>query len=93
MQVSYSKNAVKFLKKLGEPNQTRVRQKIAALKYALEQDGIIPFTEMDIKQLKGNWDGFYRLRVGKIRVIFKINEEQNMLLIYDISFRGSAYNS
>ncbi|MGB3494665.1 MAG: type II toxin-antitoxin system RelE/ParE family toxin [Elainellaceae cyanobacterium] len=92
MEVSYSKRSVKFLKKLDKFNQTRVREKIAFLKLSLEQDGIIPFAELDIKQLKGNWDGFYRIRVGKIRIIFKIHEQSNTLLIYDISCRGSVYS-
>lgn len=93
MDVSYSKRSVKFLKKLDESNRTRVRERIALLKHSLEQDGIIPFSELDIKQLKGNWNGFYRIRFGKIRIIFKIDEETNILLIYDISFRGNAYES
>ncbi|MBE9100448.1 type II toxin-antitoxin system RelE family toxin [Vacuolonema iberomarrocanum] len=91
MEINYSKRSVKFLKKLDETNQNRIREKILLLKNSLEQDGIIPFSEADIKQLKGNWEGFYRIRVGKIRIIFKIDELSNALLIYDISFRGSAY--
>ena len=92
METLYSKRAVKFLKKLDAPTQTRIWDRILSLKRSLEQDGIILFSEMDIKQLKGNWDGFYRVRVGKIRIIFKLDELSDRLLIYDIAFRGSAYD-
>jgi mRNA interferase RelE/StbE len=59
----------------------------------LEAEGIIPFTELDIKKLKGQWDGYFRLRVGQIRVIFTvIDSEIEILLIQDIGFRGGIYN-
>ena len=91
MKAIYSKQSVKFLKKLEPAAQVNIKKKIALLKRSLEQEGVIPFSEMDIKQLKGNWDGFYRLRIGKIRVIFKLSGQHESLLIYDIAFRGSAY--
>lgn len=91
MKVIYSKQSVKFLKKLDPTIQANLKKKIALLKRSLEKEGVIPFSEMDIKQLKGNWDGFYRLRFGKIRVIFKLSDQNESLLIYDIAFRGSAY--
>jgi mRNA interferase RelE/StbE len=59
----------------------------------LETEGVIPFTELDIKKLKGQWDGYFRLRVGQIRVIFTvIDSEIEILLIQDIGFRGGIYN-
>ena len=59
----------------------------------LETEGVIPFTELDIKKLKGQWDGYFRLRVGQIRVIFTVmDSEIEILLIQDIGFRGGVYN-
>jgi mRNA interferase RelE/StbE len=46
---------------------------------------------IQIKKLKGNWEGFLRMRVGKIRVIFTVNNNSNELLVYEIDFRGDAY--
>jgi mRNA interferase RelE/StbE len=92
MEVQFSKRAVKFLKKLDAQTTERVRQKILQLHSILEADGIIPFTELDIKKLKGQWEGYFRLRVGQIRVIFTlVNNEIEILLIYDIDFRGNIY--
>ena len=92
MEVQFSKRAVKFLKKLDAQTTERVRQKILQLHSILEADSIIPFTELDIKKLKGQWEGYFRLRVGQIRVIFTlVNNEIEILLIYDIDFRGNIY--
>ncbi|NMF85703.1 type II toxin-antitoxin system RelE/ParE family toxin [Nodosilinea sp. P-1105] len=93
MEVRFSKKAVKFLKKLDAQSAEKVRQKILQLQSMLETEGVIPFTELDIKKLKGQWDGYFRLRVGQIRVIFTVvNSEIEILLIQDIGFRGGIYN-
>jgi mRNA interferase RelE/StbE len=46
---------------------------------------------MDIKSLKGDWKPYLRLRIGKIRIIFLIDIENNILKIYDIDNRGDIY--
>ncbi|MGF1566773.1 MAG: type II toxin-antitoxin system RelE/ParE family toxin [Nodosilinea sp.] len=92
MEVRFSKRAVKYLKKLDDKTAERVREKILQLLSRLEVEGVIPFNELDIKKLKGQWDGYFRLRVGQIRIIFTlIGEELEILLIYDINVRGSIY--
>jgi hypothetical protein len=54
---------------------------------------VIPFNDLDIKNLKGEWQGFSRMRVGKVRVVFKVDAEADELQIYDIDFRGNVYKS
>ena len=44
----------------------------------------------DVKALKGEMKGQYRLRVGKWRAFFRM-EEQNRILVTDIDNRGQAY--
>ncbi len=46
---------------------------------------------VDIKKLKGEWQGFYRSRMGRIRVIFEVNFDAFVVSIENIDFRGSAY--
>lgn len=91
MKLKLSKNAVKFLEKLDTKNTNRIQAKLADLLHSIKEQGVIPFTELDIKKLKGNWDGFFRLRIGKIRVIFTIDLEAEELLVYEIDFRGDIY--
>ena len=47
--------------------------------------------KVDIKTLRGNWDGFPRLRIGKIRVIFKLDVENKVVEIYKAGMRGKIY--
>lgn len=76
MEIRYSKQAIKFLKKQDKPTQKRLITAIEKLPY-----------EGDIKKLQGT-DG-YRLRVGTYRVLFDVNGL--ILDIIDIGNRGQIY--
>lgn len=75
-QISYSKRAVKFLKRQDVPTQRRIIQAISKLPL-----------EGDIKKLQGI-DG-YRLCVGNFRVLFNI--DGIIIDIIDIGNRGQIY--
>lgn len=75
-QFSYSKKAVKFLKRQDVPSQKRLIAAISRLPL-----------EGDIKKLQGI-DG-YRLRVGNFRVLFNVNGI--IIDIIDIGNRGQIY--
>ncbi|QYX31267.1 type II toxin-antitoxin system RelE family toxin [Sphaerospermopsis torques-reginae] len=93
MELNFSKNALKFLKKLSDKDTERVRNKILQLLNSVEESGLVPSGELDIKTLEGEWQGFLRMRVGKIRIIFTVDIEQDQLQIYDIGFRGDIYKT
>ncbi|MDP2950808.1 MAG: hypothetical protein Q8N55_00315 [bacterium] len=46
---------------------------------------------VDIKKLKGEWLGFYRCRVGDIRVIFEIDFDERSVFMERIDYRGGVY--
>ena len=75
-QISYSKKAVKFLKRQDVPSQKRLIAAISRLPL-----------EGDIKKLQGI-DG-YRLRVGNFIVLFNVNGI--IIDIIDIGNRGQIY--
>lgn len=75
-QISYSKKAVKFLKRQDVPSQKRLIAAISRLPL-----------EGDIKKLQ-SIDG-YRLRVGNFRVLFNVNGI--IIDIIDIGNRGQIY--
>jgi mRNA interferase RelE/StbE len=89
MNLKFSKNATKFLSEISANDQQRLKEKLKILLLAVEENGTIPFRELDIKNLKGEWKGYQRMRVGKMRVIFQINADD--LLVYEIDFRGDIY--
>lgn len=85
MKIKYSKDALKFLAKVRKSVVRNIREAINGLT-------VIP-PEGDIKALQGYNDGRYRLRVGKYRVIYRydIDNELKILYIIDIGSRGDIY--
>jgi mRNA-degrading endonuclease RelE of RelBE toxin-antitoxin system len=43
----------------------------------------------DIKKLKGRFNGSFRLRTGKYRIVFRISD--NSIFVIDIQPRGQVY--
>lgn len=76
MEINYSKQAIKFLKKQDKSTQRRIITAIQALPAG------------DVKKLQG-MPG-YRLRVGDYRIRF--DREGNVVLIQKIDNRGQVYN-
>ena len=91
MAVKFRKQAVKFLQKANSEDVAKIQSQLNQLLTAIEQQGIIPLTELDIKKMRGEWEGFYRLRVGKIRVIFIVDFDSSQLEVYTIGTRGDVY--
>lgn len=85
MKIIYSKSAIKFLAKLDKRSGDRIRSAIHGLTKKPP--------EGDIKEIKGYSDGRKRLRVGSWRVIYRIDDknEIEILLILDIGNRGDIY--
>ena len=85
MEIRYSRDALKFLSKLDKRSVDRIREAIAGLTVNPPQG--------DIKLMKGFSDGRKRLRVGGFRVIYRIDSENKMeiLFIIDIGNRGDIY--
>ncbi|AVQ71592.1 hypothetical protein B5D77_10020 [Microcystis sp. MC19] len=75
VKIWISRSANKFLEKLDANSRKSVLTKIGILKTCLETQNLYPPEELDIKKLKGELKGFSRIRVGKMRVIFKIGKE------------------
>ncbi len=91
MRIKFNKSAVKFLNNLSSKEQAKIKEKLNFLVLMISDNGIIPFQKLDIKTLKGNWDGYLRLRIGKIRIIFRVDFGVNELFVYEIDSRGSVY--
>ena len=91
MRVRLHSRVIKFLDKLDKKDKERVRLKLKSLVSSVEAQGIIPFRELDIKQLDGEWKGFLRMRTGRIRIIFQINKDEELLLVHEMDYRGDVY--
>ena len=81
MKIVYEKQAIKYLKTLSKPDRDRIREAISRL------------PEGDVKPLQGYKDGRLRLRVGKYRVIYRIENDNTISIVFvmDIGSRGDIY--
>lgn len=75
------KNAEKFLLKLPQNEQIRIIQALDNL--------INNYTNLDIKKLKGRLE--FRLRVGKYRILFIEDTNNNLYIITAMGSRGDIY--
>jgi mRNA interferase RelE/StbE len=50
--------SIKFLEKSSSQEVQNIRTSIKLIILAVEEQGIIPFTQLDIKKMKGDWEGF-----------------------------------
>lgn len=79
----FSRQAQKFLEKQSHG----VRQRIRTALLELAED---PLAHRQVKRLSGT-DALLRLRVGDVRVVFSIEEEELLILIIAIGNRGEIY--
>lgn len=91
MRIELGHSAIKFFEKLDEKTKVKIKERINFLRNQITEFGIIPIKSLDIKSLKGQWEPYKRLRIGKIRIIFIIDKENDVLSIYDIDNRGDVY--
>lgn len=91
MKLKLSKSSIKFFKSLSEKEQSKIKQKLKYLVDTINENDTIPVQELNIKTLRGNWKDYLRLRVGKIRIIFRIDSADNEIFIYEIDYRGNIY--
>jgi mRNA interferase RelE/StbE len=78
------RHAAKYLKRL--PKETKDR-----IKNILKQLENNPLKHSGIKQMFGEWAGYHRIRVGKLRIIFWFDTKEDIIYVDHISPRGDAY--
>lgn len=85
MNIKYSKDSLKFLAKMEKKTVQRIKDGIAGLTLNPPQG--------DIKTMQGYNDGRLRLRIGKYRIVYRYDSENNIVYVYviDIDSRGGIY--
>lgn len=92
LEVNYSKSSEKFLKKNKSVlKEEKVLELIGlSMKYLIKNE----ISNVDLKKLTGNSDDRYRIRVGKVRIVFKYKNGKIVIVdIIDIGYRGDIYKS
>jgi len=88
--IQYSEAAEKFLSKnkniITEAEVDFLIIKSMKILYGKEK------LNLDLKRLKGDYKNYFRIRKGKVRIIFRIEREEIILVsVSNIDFRGSIY--
>ena len=89
-KIKIHRRALRFLEELPEDRRRLIEEKLQVLLEALEC-GVIPYRRLDIRRLRGEWKGFLRLRIGNIRIIFRIDFDAKTIYVYHIHYRGKVY--
>lgn len=50
-----------------------------------------PYFGATIKRLKGEFDGFYRYRIGDYRLFYLVDDKKVIVLVIDLKQRKDAY--
>ncbi len=79
------KQVSKFLIALPTQQRTRIKEKLDLLQTNPYQNPLL-----DIKMMQG-MDGIYRLRVGKYRILYEINDDELLVYLMDAGSRGDVY--
>lgn len=85
--IEYSKSARKSLLKL----DPKIKSRFLVAFEIMSKSESIDHDTLDIKQLKGVLNGYYRLRIGSYRAVFDVNNGMLLLLILKIHPRGDVY--
>ena len=80
--IKISKNAITDLKKIPKIYQKKIDQKILTLADEPRPEGV--------KKLKGTND-LYRIRISDYRIIYKIRDNELLILIVKIGHRKNVY--
>jgi mRNA-degrading endonuclease RelE of RelBE toxin-antitoxin system len=84
--VDFSDDSLKFLKK-NKISEDYIIEKIELTLKRLKGEDV----NVDIKKLKGKWEGFFRIRFGKLRIIAEFQFQDNRVYVERIDWRGNVY--
>lgn len=84
-EIEFLPSAKKELKKLDFVVQKQIKEKIVML--ASDPDKL----KNNIKALKGEYSGKFRLRMGSYRIVFRILDEQVVIIVIRIGHRKEVY--
>ena len=67
------------------------RQIQHAVEKVLEKISVNPFPQHGVKALTAEWTGFYRVRLGNYRMIYRVEDEIVTIFVVAFGPRGDIY--
>jgi len=92
LQIHFERKADKFFNK-GSIEKKEVSGLIIKAIRKLSGQAAFGGENVDVKYLKGEFKGYLRIRKGDLRIVFKIAEDENLIIVTvsNIDFRGNVY--
>jgi mRNA interferase RelE/StbE len=79
-----------FRKQMDKQNSKKLYSKIESFVYPQLRKN--PFFGPNIKKLKGEFEGYYRFRIGNYRLFYRIDKQKVIVFILEIADRKDAYS-
>ena len=76
--------------KIKEKIDKKLYEKIVSVVYPQLRKN--PFFGTNIKKLKGEFEGYYRYRIGNYRLFYLIENEKVVVVVVDLKHRQNAYD-
>ena len=82
---------IKDLKRIIKSGDKRIKSRVIAIIEELKYEPHIKRPKVDIKLISRREEGIYRVRVGKYRMVFQIDETEKKVSATMIFLRGRGY--
>ena len=83
-KVVLHRHAVKYLNRLPREAKDRIKEILKELENN-------PLEQSNVKHMVGEWAGYHRMRIGKLRIIFWYDPKDDIVYIDHIGPRGDVY--
>ncbi|MEM2089458.1 MAG: type II toxin-antitoxin system RelE/ParE family toxin [Thermoproteota archaeon] len=84
-KIEAKKRVLKALEDLSGKEKNRIKEALVIL-----SNDPLPFKKLDIVKLKG-YEDTYRIRIGDLRIVYKVGWNEKKIIIQFIGSRGKAY--
>jgi len=85
-KIDLSKQADKFAEKenINDDQIQLLTQKFINYSKGLDEN-------IDARKMKGKWKGYHRIKIGKIRMILRVDFQERVVFVDRIDYRGRVY--
>ncbi len=85
-KINLSKQADKFIKKKKIKDDEILSFINKFINYSKGSD-----ENIDVKSMKGKWKGYHRIRIGRVRMILRVNFKEKTIFVDRVDYRGNVY--
>lgn len=85
-RIDFSASSLKFLKHNNLDESIVIEKLLLVIRKFKGED-----INVSVKKLGGVWEGFYRIRSGKMRIIVEFQFEKNFAYVEEVDWRGNVY--